>query len=99
MMGAIFMDMEITVLSFKLRALEDMKLPDHPGSTFRGAFGHGLYNICCSLKKKNCDNCNLRSNCAYSILFNPFLTAKEKADSSGRFHNKPRPFIFKYPIV
>ncbi len=93
------MDMDITVLRFKLRAKEDIKLPEHPGSTFRGAFGHGLYNICCSLKKKQCDKCNLKSACAYSLLFNPFLTGKEKENSSNRFHNKPRPFIIKYPMI
>ena len=91
------MDMDITVLDFKLRAKEEIKLPEHPGSTFRGAFGHGLYNICCSLRNKICDECNLKSNCAYSLLFNPFLTGKEREDSSTRFHNKPRPFVIKNP--
>jgi len=87
------MDMDITVLEFKLRVKDNISLPEHPGSTFRGAFGHGLYNICCSLRNKICDKCNLKSNCAYSLLFNPFLTGKEREDSSTRFHNKPRPFI------
>lgn len=94
-MEAILMDMDITVLDFKMRAKEEIKLPEHPGSTFRGAFGHGLYNICCSLSNKICDECNLRSNCAYSLLFNPFLTGKERENSSTRFHNKPRPFVIK----
>lgn len=94
-MGVIPVEMDITELNFKLRAKDMIRLPEHPGSTIRGALGHGLYNVCCSLRNNSCEKCNLRSNCAYSLLFNPFLAGKEREDSSTRFYNKPRPFIIR----
>ncbi|MFW6268490.1 MAG: CRISPR system precrRNA processing endoribonuclease RAMP protein Cas6 [Bacillota bacterium] len=46
-----------------------------------------------------CEDCNLREKCPYSLFFNPFLTEKEKKETSSRFHNKPRPFVFEPEIT
>ena len=89
------MDLAITTLEFNLMALEDLYLPEHPGSTFRGAFGRALREISCSFDNKKCKECNLKDNCPYSLFFNPFLTEKDKLKTSKRFRNKLRPFIFK----
>ncbi len=89
------MELDITQLKFKLKAKDTIKLPEHPGSTLRGAFGHALYEIACNLKEQECEKCNLNINCAYSLLFNPFLTTKEEKKASKRFNNKPRPFVFQ----
>ncbi|RCW49889.1 CRISPR system precrRNA processing endoribonuclease RAMP protein Cas6 [Halanaerobium sp. MA284_MarDTE_T2] len=88
------MDLAITTLKFNLMALEDLYLPEHPGSTFRGAFGRSLREISCSFDDKKCKGCNLKDNCPYSLFFNPFLTEKDKLKTSKRFRNKLRPFIF-----
>lgn len=89
------MELEITTLNFKLMALEDLYLPERPGSTFRGAFGRALREISCSFDDKKCEECNLKDNCPYSLFFNPFLTEKDKLKTSKRFRNKLRPFVFK----
>lgn len=89
------MELEITTLEFNLMALEDLYLPEHPGSTFRGAFGRSLREISCSFDNKKCKRCNLKDNCPYSLFFNPFLTEKDKLKTSKRFRNKLRPFVFK----
>jgi hypothetical protein len=89
------MELEITTLKFNLMALEDLYLPEHPGSTFRGAFGRALRDISCNFDNKKCKECNLKDNCPYSLFFNPFLTEKDKLKTSKRFRNKLRPFVFK----
>jgi len=89
------MQLPITQLSFTLIPTQTIKLPKHPGSTFRGAFGHALKNLTCNIKNTKCQNCNLNQMCAYAWLFNPHLTDKEKKETSKRFHNKPRPFVFE----
>ncbi|MCK8816751.1 CRISPR system precrRNA processing endoribonuclease RAMP protein Cas6 [Natroniella sulfidigena] len=89
------MELEIISLRFTLIAKQKIKLPEHPGSTLRGAFGQALYQIACNMKEEKCERCNLSYNCAYSLLFNPFLTEREKRKTSNRFNNKPRPFVFE----
>ena len=88
------MELNITTVQFKIMALEKLHLPEHPGSTFRGAFGRSLRDISCSIENTKCEDCNLNNNCPYSLFFNPFLTEKDKKRTSKRFHNKLRPFIF-----
>jgi len=89
------MELEITTLKFNLMVLEDLYLPEHPGSTFRGAFGRALRDISCNFDNEKCKECNLKDNCPYSLFFNPFLTEKDKLKTSKRFRNKLRPFVFK----
>ncbi|SJZ91035.1 CRISPR system precrRNA processing endoribonuclease RAMP protein Cas6 [Selenihalanaerobacter shriftii] len=89
------MNLDIVSLEITLIAKDTIKLPKHPGSTFRGAFGHALKSFACVMEKKRCKECSLNSNCAYSILFNPILVGKEKFNTSNRFKDKPRPFVFE----
>ncbi|MFW6237796.1 MAG: hypothetical protein ACOC5A_01000, partial [Halanaerobiales bacterium] len=89
------MELPVTVMRCVLAPREDIHLPEHPGSAIRGAFGQGLYNVVCSVPDKECKNCETRFKCPYSILFNPFLTEKEKEETSKRFWNKPRPFVIE----
>ena len=88
------MQLLVTQLSFTLISVQTIKLPKYPGSTFRGAFGHALKHLTCSAKDEECKNCNLNQMCAYAQLFNPHLTEEEKKETSSRFNNKPRPFVF-----
>ncbi|MFW6028820.1 MAG: CRISPR system precrRNA processing endoribonuclease RAMP protein Cas6 [Halanaerobiales bacterium] len=90
------MDLNITILEFILLPQNKIYLPEHPGSSLRGAFGHGLRELTCHNKNKKCKECMLKDKCPYSLFFNPFLTYKEKKMTSGRFHNKPRPFVFEF---
>jgi len=89
------MELSVMVMRLVISPEEDIHLPEHPGSAIRGAFGQGLYNVVCSVREKECENCETRFRCPYSILFNPFLTEKEKEETSKRFWNKPRPFVIE----
>ena len=80
------MELNITTLKFKIMALEKLYLPEHPGSTFRGAFGGSLRKLTCSIDDTECEKCNLNNNCPYSLFFNPFLTEKDKKRTSKRFY-------------
>ncbi len=92
------MKLNITTIEFNIVALENINLPEHPGSTFRGAFGQALRELSCNFANMKCEKCNLNSKCPYSLFFNPFLTEKDKLKTSGRFHNKLRPFIIEPAI-
>jgi len=65
---------ELTKLTFArirvgLRATAAITLPANPGSTLRGGFGAALKSSVCTVPDGNCRRCLLRTQCAYSYLF------------------------------
>ena len=62
-------------LRFHLVAQEDCNLPTWKGSLLRGAFGFALRRTVCTMKRGQlCKDCMLRSQCAYTRLFETFIT-------------------------
>jgi len=92
-------------LRFHLKALNDCDLPAWKGSLLRGAFGHALRRTVCTMKQGQlCENCMLRAQCAYTRLFETFVTETPPRFLHGQV-SSPRPFIFEpqdknknYPI-
>ncbi|MEY6433638.1 CRISPR system precrRNA processing endoribonuclease RAMP protein Cas6 [Thioalkalicoccus limnaeus] len=54
---------------FLLTARDPVRLPDYPGSAWRGLLGHGLRRTACVTRQPTCGGCLLRRTCAYSTLF------------------------------
>jgi len=82
-------------LRFHLKAQEDCTLPSWKGSLLRGAFGHALKRTVCTMKTKQlCETCMLREQCAYTRLFETFIT-KEPPPFLKGLDTSPRPFIFE----
>jgi hypothetical protein len=75
---------------------DDAILPGYKGSTFRGIFGHALKKVVCALKREDCRNCLLRSQCLYVFVFE---TAPEKGESDGRkrIAAQPHPYVIEPP--
>ena len=46
-----------------------VRLPKYPGSAWRGAFGHALKKTVCVVRITPCNQCMLKSACAYSYVF------------------------------
>lgn len=53
-----------------------------PEAVFRGGFGYNLKKICCVNKKSECNDCFLKRNCVFAILFYPSIEEK-----GTKFHN------------
>lgn len=90
--------MEVTVLKFKARAKETLRINKHAGSTIRGSLGNGLYNYFCKNKNEDCENCHIKETCVYFELFNPIITQSEFErfnNYSKRFKKKPRGYIIQ----
>ena len=82
-------------LRFHLKALKDCDLPAWKGSLLRGAFGHALRKTVCTMKPGQlCENCMLRDQCAYTRMFETFITGEPPPFSKG-LATSPRPFIFE----
>lgn len=59
-------------------------------STIRGGFGCTMRKIVCATQKKECADCLLRNNCAYSYLFE--TAPSPDAARMKKYKSVPRPF-------
>jgi hypothetical protein len=64
-------------------------LPVFKGSTLRGALGHSLKQTTCALKRQDCANCMLATNCGYAFLFEV---------KTGNAAHRPHPYVFEPPL-
>ncbi len=71
---------------FTVCAQDPIRLPPFPGSAIRGIFGHGLKRSVCVTRLHDCNECELRSHCVYSYLF-------ETSAMVGKGKNAPHPLI------
>ncbi len=82
-------------LRFHLLAQRDYTLPAWKGSLIRGAFGHALRRTVCTMNSgQHCRDCLLKSQCAYTRLFETFVTEPRPPMLKGLL-DSPRPFIFE----
>ena len=71
------------------------RLPAYKGSTFRGVFGHALKSIVCALKRRTCDQCLLKTQCIYALVFE---THHAIPPPKGlRIVAPPHPFVIQPP--
>lgn len=59
--------------TFEPRAI--LAVQAHPGSAWRGAFGHALKRIVCAMRHRPCEGCPLATVCIHQALFGPDSTA------------------------
>ena len=85
-----FSNLKIAKFEIVLQSHGEAILPALIGSTLRGAFGHALKAISCSVEHQDCERCLLSEACLYPTIFEP--------TSKSRFRNLPRPFVFEPPI-
>lgn len=82
-------------LRFKLMATENTRLPHFKGSMLRGAFGHALRKTVCAMDRDvTCADCMLKAQCAYTRLFETFITGEPPRFLRG-LDTAPRPFVFE----
>ncbi len=67
---------------FHLRACVDAELPPFLGTTLRGAFGHALKAITCSMPHGDCSRCFLVKHCLYPRLFE--TRAKDRCQETSK---------------
>ncbi len=84
-----FTTLPIVRFEIVLQSQTEAVLPALIGSTLRGAFGHALKAISCSVEHRDCEKCFLSDACLYPTVFEPVSTKNQDI---------PRPFIFEPPI-
>jgi hypothetical protein len=61
--------LSLTVLQTEYRTERACELPEFLGSTFRGAFGRELHDVCCTEPDGPCSTCRRPERCAAGALF------------------------------
>lgn len=78
-----------------LRAGAPAQLPAFKGSTLRGAFGHALRQIACTMgPAQPCATCRRRACCVYTRLFETFVEGEPPPFLRG-IPSAPRPYLFE----
>jgi hypothetical protein len=71
------------------------RLPEYPGSAWRGAFGHALKRTVCVVRNTPCIQCLLKNACAYSYIFETPPPAG--AEKMRKYDAIPHPFVLRFP--
>ena len=78
--------------TFHCRFTSEARLPDYLGSTLRGALGWALKKTSCALRRQQCVDCLLRSQCAYAWIFE---TERYQAGNGRVVNARPHPFVLQ----
>jgi len=89
-------DFSFSSYTFKLRAEEEIRLPEYKGSTLRGGFGHAFKRVVCALRTQECEACLLKEKCVYSYVFE--TPPPEGSEVMRKYEHAPHPFIILPPL-
>ena len=85
----------IKAYRFYFDAANTGKLPEYPGSAWRGAFGHALKKTVCVVRNTPCKQCLLKNACAYSYIFETPPPAN--SEKMRKYTAAPHPFVLRIP--
>jgi hypothetical protein len=80
---------------FYFESTEPYRLPEYPGSAWRGAFGHALKRTVCVVRNTPCKQCLLKNACAYSYIFETPPPAD--TEKMRKYTATPHPFVLRFP--
>ena len=86
---------EFVTLRVDAEVRDNGHLGDFAGTTIRGAFGLALRGLCCHTRGARCDDCALRHNCAYGVIFEGVPPPGRKV--MRKYPRVPQPFLLIVP--
>ena len=87
----------IKIYRFYFSTENAARLPNFPGSAWRGAFGHALKKTVCVVRNTPCNQCLLKNACAYSVVFETPPPAN--AEKMRKYTAAPHPFVLQFPVT
>ena len=67
--------------------------PGHPGSAWRGSFGHSLKRVVCVMRLRPCPDCPLEQSCVYPTVFE--TGPGPAAAKMRRYQRVPQPYVLQ----
>lgn len=90
--------LRIARFQFTIEPTELVQLPDYKGSALRGGFGHAFKRATCLSRDRRCEQCILKSACAYYTVFETKVS-QETADRLRIGADAPHPFLIEPPMT
>ena len=87
---------QLSQLEFSLRAVSKLTFPRHKGGAIRGGMGYALRGVVCSDPSRDCRQCELSPDCAYSLLYESPVPAH--AAMMRLYPAAPHPFVLREPL-
>lgn len=84
----------LSIYRFYFDSDHPIRLPDYPGSAWRGAFGQALKKTVCVIRNTPCHQCLLKHACAYSYIFETPPPAN--TEKMRKYTATPHPFVFRF---
>jgi hypothetical protein len=81
---------------FSIRLLDRATLPPYKGFALRGALGHALKRLACTIPGESCNRCPFALQCAYAYLFE--TTPAQSVPDWIKFSSYPRPYLLVPPL-
>ncbi|OPY80051.1 MAG: hypothetical protein A4E65_01679 [Syntrophorhabdus sp. PtaU1.Bin153] len=91
------MNLRYRYYQFTFEAQDQLLLPHYKGSTFRGAFGNAFRRIVCTLRRKDCRTCILKTGCIYAYVFETAPHPDAAIMGTARYTSIPHPFVIEPP--
>lgn len=85
----------LKIYRFHYNSTLPIRLPDYPGSAWRGALGHALKHTVCVVRNTPCNQCLLKNACAYSYIFETPPPAD--TEKMRKYPAAPHPFVLRVP--
>jgi CRISPR/Cas system endoribonuclease Cas6 (RAMP superfamily) len=83
---------------FDLEAVDQLVLPHHQSSTFRGGFGHAFKKMVCYRPDWGaCTPCERKNACPYGYIFE--TSAPSNEPSLSNVQDAPHPFVIAAPVT
>lgn len=95
MMSSAYPAIPFKAYRFYYDAPHPIRLPDYPGSAWRGALGHALKRTVCVVRNTPCNQCLLKNACAYSYVFE--TPPPGNAEKMRKYNAAPHPFVLRLP--
>ena len=87
---------QLSQLEFTLRAVSKVAFPRYMGGAIRGGMGYALRGVVCSHPGRDCRQCDLAPDCAYSLLYESPVPAH--AAMMRLYPAAPHPFVVREPL-
>lgn len=84
----------VSCYRFYFKTDQPVRIPDYPGSAWRGAFGHALKRTVCVIRNTPCHQCLLKHACAYSYIFE--TPTPSNTEKMRKYTAIPHPFVFRF---
>jgi len=89
-------ELPISSFLFEFSFTGKNQLPAYSGSAWRGAFGHALKQTVCVVRNTACQDCMLKSSCAFPYIFE--TPPPPQTEKMRLYDVAPHPFVIKTPL-